>query len=413
MATEQAGRAGTDQVDTRSLTVREQYGHEAHRLQNPNAIGPRSRYAVETYPEYPRRPVRRERAFGRGDLYPEPQPEFHVDVPREFGDLHHRAPRYQPASIRDAVHEGSPIEPRRRSGRLALAASGVLTLSMIVGTASCNEAVKQKINDLLGMQANYQTMPTHVDEPQVMATNPAIAPYPVPSVAANLPMQVDPPKPKSTPKPAVTKSPASARAVSCVDKWAQERKVGQLIILPLDKNGVYALASAKANSSPAQAKETTKRVMRELHVGGILLTEGTPVQKAAIIKEYSAKGAFEAPLLIGDVDEDDWYGFNKPTLVTSADMGAPALPGDKQLTVAQRFVLELEARTNAPVFLSDTVNRRKPLSVYDQVFAMRSEAVDAILAAQIDAGTLAQQVAENFMARGDNGADPCAVKTNG
>ena len=411
MATGQAESAEGIPVVTRKLTVRESYGEAAHELQNPNALGPRSRYEVETYAAYPRKPARRETAFLREDIYPEPEPEFLVDVPREFGDLHHRAPNYHRVRISEAVHEGSPIEPRRRSGWLTLGMSGVLTLSIITWATSCNEAVKQKIDEFMALQSNYQTMPTHVPEPAGVASNPPIAPYPMPSLATDMPLQVDPPKPKPTVRATViAASPAKPKQLKCINEWAQERKVGQLIILPLDKYGAYALAPKDTDTSPDKAKETTKRVMRELHIGGILLTEGTPAEKAAIIKEYSAKGEFEAPLLIGDVDKDDWYGFNKSTLITSADMGAPALPGDKQLTIPQRFVLELKAKTNAPVFLSDTANRKDPLSVYDQAFAMRSAGVDAVLGARIDANVLAREVAENFMARGDKGADPCAVK---
>ena len=413
MATEQGRHSAAAHAVIRNLAIRELYGQAAHDLQNPKAIGPRSRYAARTYSEYPRRRTRQELAFGREDLYPEPEPEFRVHVPREFGDLYHRAPSYQRVRISQAVKDGSPIEPRRRSGTLALAMSGVLTISLITWTASCNEAVKSRISQAMDMQSDYQSMPTRVQEPPSMASNPAIAPYPIPSVAPDLPLQVDPPKPKATLKPAAkAKSAASPKQLSCIKDWALERMVGQLIILPLDKNGIYALASKKSKADPTSAKETTKRVMRELHIGGILLTGGTDSEKAAIIKEYTATGAFEAPLLVGDVDTDDWYGFNKPTLVTSADMGAPALPGDKQHTIAERFVLELQARTNAPVFLSDTVNKRTPLSVYDQAFEMRSTAVDAILHSEIDAVMLTEEVAENFMGRGDKGADPCAVKIN-
>ncbi|GAB3056205.1 hypothetical protein GCM10027053_16770 [Intrasporangium mesophilum] len=413
MSTEQAGHSASRAAEIRKLTVRELYGEGAHDLENPKAIGPRSRYAVRTYSEYPHRRARRELAFGREDLYPDPEPEFQVDVPREFGDLHHRAPTYHRVRISQAVRDGSPIEPRRRSGRLALAMSGVLTLSLVMWTASCNEAVKQRINQALSLQSDYQSMPTRTEEPQSLASNPAIAPFPIPSVPSDLPLQVDPPKPSAALKPVVkSTSVAKPKQLACIDKWVLERMVGQLVILPLDENGIYALASAKSKADPVQAKATTIRVMHELHIGGILLTSGTPAQKAAIIKEFSAPGAFEAPLLIGDVATDDWYGFNKPTLVTSADMGAPALPGDKQLTIAQRFVLELKAGTNAPVFLTDTVNKKSPKTVYDQVFDMRSTAVQAVMHAQIDPTVLTEEVAENFMARGDKGADPCAVKLN-
>lgn len=414
MSTDQAGRSASRDAEIRKLTVRELYGEGAHELGNPKAIGPRSRYAVRTYSEYPHRRTRHELAFGRDDLYPAKEPEFAVAVPREFGDLHHRAPRYHRVRISQAVRDGSPIEPRRRSGRLALAMSGVLTLSLVMWTASCNEAVKQRINQLLDQQSDYQSMPTRTEEAQSLASNPAIAPFPIPSVPTNLPLQVDPPVPSATLKPvAKSTSVAKPKQLACIDKWILERMVGQLVILPLDENGIYALASAKSKSDPVQAKATTIRVMHELHIGGILLTKGTPAQKAAIIKEFSAPGAFEAPLLIGDVAADAWYGFNKPTLVTSADMGGPALPGDPQLTIAQRFVLELKSGTNAPVFLSDTVNKTSPLNVYDQVFEMRSTAVQAVLHGQIDPAVLTESVAENFMARGPNGADPCAVNLNG
>src|SRR5262245_33229684 len=160
MATERAGHSGTERVAIRKLTVREQYGEGAQKIQNPKRHGPRSRYEIETYTEYPARPPRRELAFGRNDIYPEPEPEFQVDVPREFGDLHHRAPNYQRMRISEAVHEGSPIEPRRRSARLALAMSGVLTISLVTWAASCNEAVKAKIGEVIELQSNYQTMPT-------------------------------------------------------------------------------------------------------------------------------------------------------------------------------------------------------------------------------------------------------------
>jgi hypothetical protein len=413
VSTEQAGYAAAEHVAIRRLTVREQYGEGAHKLLNPTAIGSRSLYANATYSQYPPRPARREIAFGREDIYPEPVPEFQVDVPREFGDLHHRAPNYQRTRISEAVFEGTPIEPRRRAGRLAFAIWGVLTLSLLGGAASCSLAVKQGLGDVMAMQSDYQQVATHVPEAPGLASNPLIAPYQAPTDAANLPLQVDPPKPTPTaPKQTVQASPANARQTSCIDKWILERRVGQLVILPLDQNGVYALASKQANTDVQTAKATTKRVMRELHIGGILLTDGTPAQKAAIIKEYSAKGAFEAPLLIGDVATDEWYGFNKPTLTTSADMGAPSLPGDPQLTIADRFVFELQAKTNAPVFLSDTINKKHPLNVYDQVFAMRSAAVSAVLDGAFDANLLNQEVVQNFMARGDKGADPCAVNLN-
>jgi hypothetical protein len=271
----------------------------------------------------------------------------------------------------------------------AILAAGV-TAAVIVGGPVVSEWWSRTADSLAARSDEYNkpmVFPSTVAAPlPTPSFTPEITPSDIPTVAA--------------PQPSPTVPAVSETQLDCVRQWSLERQIGQLLLVPVKANGSYALRKQAS-------AEATQQVMRDFHVGGIMITEGTPEERRQIRDDYSQRNIAELPLLIADTAAGDYYGLNDPRIHTTADLGAAAPAGQSQLTLPEAVKGELLSGANAIVYMQDTAqNGKPPLPLSVELKDIINTQVKLVQSGGLSVDALAHQVALNLAVRK---ADACAI----